>query len=322
MTSATENGTTRAYAWDCRNKLMCIVEGGVAIARYKYDGRGLRCQKTEGGQTVTFYYDGRTVSEEAVSGNMTALYAGPEKYIDEQWRVFHEDGLGSVRNVTSDTGSVTHLYVSDAYGVTQIHQPDDPNYLRNPYGFAGDYGYCYSKTTGLYLLQMRYYDPTNGRFISADPIGYRGGTNLYGYAKGKPTTYIDPTGKYDTDCNYCMAWWNDCMSEARDHLSECIRDTIGDSDVIGWEGFANCAAGCVIANIIDGEIGLLPCAAGCVIGFGVNLLARILIANAYCRGPYERFEGICNQACRDEERRQRERPGPCMFCPPRERGAQ
>jgi hypothetical protein len=38
------------------------------------------------------------------------------------------------------------------------------------------------------------YDPTLGVFITRDPIGYRGGTNLYEYASDSPSSRIDPTG--------------------------------------------------------------------------------------------------------------------------------
>jgi RHS repeat-associated protein len=47
--------------------------------------------------------------------------------------------------------------------------------------------------TGLCYNTFRYYDPDIGRFISEDPIGLLGGTNLYSFA---PNTdgWIDPWG--------------------------------------------------------------------------------------------------------------------------------
>ncbi|MFG6668810.1 RHS repeat-associated core domain-containing protein, partial [Halomonas sp. HNIBRBA4712] len=47
--------------------------------------------------------------------------------------------------------------------------------------------------SGLYYNRHRYYDPQQGRYISQDPIGLNGGTNLYGYV-GNPTEMVDPLG--------------------------------------------------------------------------------------------------------------------------------
>lgn len=40
----------------------------------------------------------------------------------------------------------------------------------------------------------RYYDPSIGRYISADPIGQAGGINVYNYAANSPLNYLDPDG--------------------------------------------------------------------------------------------------------------------------------
>ena len=43
--------------------------------------------------------------------------------------------------------------------------------------------------------RARYYDPTTGRFLSEDPLGFKGtGPNFYVYAAGSPTNFIDPLG--------------------------------------------------------------------------------------------------------------------------------
>lgn len=36
--------------------------------------------------------------------------------------------------------------------------------------------------------------PVDGRYIQPDPIGQRGGTNLFGYVNGNPLTTVDPKG--------------------------------------------------------------------------------------------------------------------------------
>ena len=43
----------------------------------------------------------------------------------------------------------------------------------------------------------RYYDPTIGRFISEDPIGFLGGANFYAYVENNPVDRIDPLGLSD-----------------------------------------------------------------------------------------------------------------------------
>jgi uncharacterized protein RhaS with RHS repeats len=40
----------------------------------------------------------------------------------------------------------------------------------------------------------RYYDPTTGRFLSEDPIGYSGGRNFYNYVGNSSPNCLDPAG--------------------------------------------------------------------------------------------------------------------------------
>ncbi|WP_394427442.1 RHS repeat-associated core domain-containing protein [Vreelandella stevensii] len=54
-------------------------------------------------------------------------------------------------------------------------------------------GQWQDEESGLYYNRHRYYDPQQGRYISQDPIGLNGGTNLYGYVTN-PTGMVDPLG--------------------------------------------------------------------------------------------------------------------------------
>src|SRR5262249_44299789 len=50
--------------------------------------------------------------------------------------------------------------------------------------------------TGLQYNRGRYYDSWTGRWISQDPIGFRGGDrNLYRYVSNSPVNYTDPSGQ-------------------------------------------------------------------------------------------------------------------------------
>ena len=44
------------------------------------------------------------------------------------------------------------------------------------------------------VYRARYYDPMAGRFVSRDPIGFRGGINLYNYTGSNPINRADPSG--------------------------------------------------------------------------------------------------------------------------------
>ncbi|AVD82348.1 hypothetical protein C4Q28_09330 [Pseudomonas sp. SWI6] len=62
--------------------------------------------------------------------------------------------------------------------------------MTNPIRFQGQY---HDHETGLHYNRYRYYDPNIAKFISRDPIGLLGGTNLYQYAPN-PLIWIDPLG--------------------------------------------------------------------------------------------------------------------------------
>lgn len=64
----------------------------------------------------------------------------------------------------------------------------------DPVGFGGQFGYYTDAETGLVCLTHRYYDGKAGRFVNRDPIGYKGGMNLYGFCGNNPVNMSDPSG--------------------------------------------------------------------------------------------------------------------------------
>lgn len=44
--------------------------------------------------------------------------------------------------------------------------------------------------------RFRYYDPSTGRYVNADPIGQAGGANLFAYAMLNPVVFADPVGLF------------------------------------------------------------------------------------------------------------------------------
>ncbi|MBB5354042.1 RHS repeat-associated protein, partial [Haloferula luteola] len=63
-------------------------------------------------------------------------------------------------------------------------------------GFSTKYQ---DEETGLYYYGYRYYDPVTGRWPSRDPIGERGGVNLYGFVENDSVGRIDVLGQNPQD---------------------------------------------------------------------------------------------------------------------------
>jgi len=98
-------------------------------------------------------------------------------------------------------------YVYDAYGKATVYTSTwtDPT---SPITDGPLYcGYWFDAETALYQVRNRYYDSSLATFISRDPIGYKGGINLYEYVGDNPTDKTDPDGKAPWTGKY---WGNYC----------------------------------------------------------------------------------------------------------------
>ncbi len=187
-----------ALTYDANNKLVSI--STALTAGFGRDG--LRAWKqNSAGTRAYFLYDGLVpVCELDGSGNVTAVNTvGPTGVLARHtnWvgggSVFYAfDPQGSVAVRLDTSGNVLSSHVNEAWG-TQVSSGS--GYTSDPYaGYGGQWGYYRDVETGLHLLGHRYYDVAQGRFINRDPIGYRGGINLYAYCDNNPVDGADPSG--------------------------------------------------------------------------------------------------------------------------------
>jgi RHS repeat-associated protein len=84
------------------------------------------------------------------------------------------------------SGSIVSEATYDPYGVATLSGSVIPSFQ-----YAGYYAH---QGSGLNLTWYRSYDPVIGRWQARDPIGIKGGINLYGYVDNNVIDYIDPVG--------------------------------------------------------------------------------------------------------------------------------
>jgi RHS repeat-associated protein len=87
---------------------------------------------------------------------------------------YHCDHLGTPQEITDEEGNIAWQAQYKAWGEAKeiISKAAQGARFRNPLRFQGQY---FDHETGLHYNRFRYYDPETGRFISKDPIGFRGG---------------------------------------------------------------------------------------------------------------------------------------------------
>lgn len=118
-----------------------------------------------------------------MAGGHNAAHAGTVTY-------FHPDPGGTAVFQTDAAGKVVKTLEYRPYGNSELDQAG-----RGP-GFAGHVNEPFS---GLTYMRARFYDPTLGRFIGADPVRPKSGDgfgfNRYAYANNNPLKFIDPDGR-------------------------------------------------------------------------------------------------------------------------------
>jgi RHS repeat-associated protein len=273
------NDGERSFGCDSENQLTNVQVAGQWREDLLYDGlnrrritRDYAWQSGTWVQTneIRCVYDGHLVIQEwDANNNPQVTYTRGQ---DLSGSLQRAGGIGGLLARTDAKGSA--FYHADGNGnVTALMDASQfmvARYLYDPFGrLLGSWGtladanvYRFSSkewdgNLGLYYYLYRFYDPYLQRWLNRDPIGERGGLNLYEYVYNDPVKYIDPNGlKKLTAC--------DCQKFLEDQILQIGKEA-GAENAAGFAREALTVLGAVAVAPIPGAGG---CGAVGVLGLG------------------------------------------------------
>lgn len=101
---------------------------------------------------------------------------------------YQNDHLGTPQKMTTVSGAVVWSAKYSSFGKAEV---DPASTVTNNLRFSGQY---FDAESGVHYNWNRYYDSRTGRYLKQDPIGLKGGLNLYSYANMNPIKLIDTLG--------------------------------------------------------------------------------------------------------------------------------
>jgi len=200
MITRTYGANTAIYTYDSLDRLSQVVSGTITVA-FTYNGDGVRVGKNSNGTLTDYVQDtvpNLPVVLQETTGSTSDIYIygnGLTTRLSQSGDpvYYHNDGLGSVRALSNESGQRVKAYHYAAFGAIRAHSGN----TKQPFQFIGEQT---NATLGLMYLRARYYDPQIGRFVSSDYFpGFTKdpqSSNSYTYAQNNPVMYKDPEGEF------------------------------------------------------------------------------------------------------------------------------
>jgi len=189
--------------WNSQYQLVSVSTNGVFAEGYAYDALCRRVSTTTQEGTTRHVYDNnwQVIADLDEDGDVVASYTWGEGIdnllavnIDGATYCPLTDIQGTVWGYVDSQNNVVARWQYDAWGnvVDEEFAPNAVALAAIRYRFQ-----CreWSAATGLVNFRMRWYDPETGRWLSKDPIGLRGGLNLYAFCDDLPNLKLDSDGQ-------------------------------------------------------------------------------------------------------------------------------
>lgn len=211
------------YGWDTKDRLREVVLPDGARVRFTYDAFGRRVRKdvlpapdlsglfgttssekksiTEK-RSVAFLWDGDVLCEEidsskAQDARKRIHVHEPGTFVPmlqaEQGQLFGvvNDHLGMPKELVDSAGRIAWRAQHGAWGnIVEVNRDERAANVESPFRLLGQYA---DEETRLCYTRFRYFEAETGRWLSADPLGYEGGINLFGFITS-PTICTDALG--------------------------------------------------------------------------------------------------------------------------------
>ena len=163
----TANGPGTSYTYNPENFMTAV---GASIS-YPVDTMGRRTKKTVSGTTTDYFYSGAVVISEKQGTTWTDyIFFGNQRIAKQTGSTastatyIHPDHLGSTRLCTDANGNSSGTCDYEPFGEIQ---PGSPCGIPTNYRFAG---MEWDTESSFYHTWFRQYDPSQGRWMSVDPL--------------------------------------------------------------------------------------------------------------------------------------------------------
>jgi RHS repeat-associated protein len=221
----------RTYEWDAENRLLAINHPSNRRTEFTYNGHHQRVRVVEKDNNVVtsdrrlLWSDLARIREERAADGTVGKRFFDLGMMEGTTNLFYTlDHLKSVRDVTDSSGALRARYDYDPFGrQTKLSGDKEADF-----GYTGHYRHAPS---GLLFALYRAYSPNLGRWISEDPIQFRGltlalyptaagffnalamadgDTNPFAYVSNRTMNHVDPLGLM-SQCTRDLLW---CMARA------------------------------------------------------------------------------------------------------------
>ena len=209
---------TWRYTWDAHDRLVAVTTPDGQRWRYRYDPLARRIAKQRLGddgvsiaEQTTFTWDGVVLAEQIHTGGpndagritvwewepdsfrpvsqteRAPLRDTKQEWVDEQFYAIVTDLIGTPTELVDLDGALAWHANMTLWGAPVAQEQGGASC---PLRFPGQY---HDPEMGLNYNYFRYYDPTNGRYKSNDPLAIVAGPNPHTYVLN-PTGWTDPLG--------------------------------------------------------------------------------------------------------------------------------